>query len=164
MNATELRRVDLSEAADEELIQRSSQELGYTVMREKTLRADARAALARAGVRPFDYDQVGEYMDAVEEKANRDLGWWGRNFNGRDMQWFASGLENYKGEVPAYALRTALDVKRELGDVKHYFGVLYLAQARDETDGDPFLYVEVDGRREFLEVWNEPGFFTERTV
>lgn len=74
-------------------------------------------------------------------------------------QWRISSLEEYEGPVPAFALLTALNIRREAykngnGSVPAFHVEMRAA--------DPFLVVRFGSDSYYVEVWDEPGFERER--
>lgn len=78
-------------------------------------------------------------------------------------RWDMDEIRHFQGEVPAYALQTALDVKEKLDEagIQHRFMIDHLTIGRK---ADPFLVLDVNDTWQWLEVWDEPGFLKERTV
>ena len=83
---------------------------------------------------------------------------WGTAFD-----WQSVGLAAYGKPVPIYVLELALQLRQELSaaGIKHEFLIEELVAF---TKNDPFLVLVVDGRREYLEVWDEPSFGAGRTT
>lgn len=82
-------------------------------------------------------------------------------------EWHEVMLQSYTGEVPTYALQTALDIKdscRKAGLHNVYLYVVHYASDRKSRTSDPFLMVEIGNEKFYLEYWDEPGFAKERTV
>lgn len=80
--------------------------------------------------------------------------------------WNEHSLEYYTGQVPEFALQSALDLKREcsFSDVKLYFEIDEMTMQR-KPRLDPFLIVYVSGGpKHYIEVWNEPKYKQERVV
>lgn len=88
-----------------------------------------------------------------------------------DKTWQYTPLSSYSGEVPAYALQTAVDTRNALSEngipwtnCIFSLGSAFFEIAHLDKRGypDPFLVLNIDGQRLYLEVWDEPGFTKER--
>ena len=84
--------------------------------------------------------------------------------------WDFVDLKFYRGQVPKFVLETALAVSEGMRrtDHVHRFEIdLFGTESQIKSHAgnfDPFLVLNVDGYRLWLEVWDEPGFGKERTV
>lgn len=76
--------------------------------------------------------------------------------------WVATPLAEYREQVPTYAVETALAVHKELENagIEHRLLVEHLGS----VSPDPFLVLEAQNSWVYLEAWDEPDFFKERTV
>lgn len=83
-------------------------------------------------------------------------------FNG--WGWNAVPLRDTRQRIPEFALQTALDVKKKLEEhnVQATFYVDFLEKNRVKYD--PFLFLYANGRRWYLEYWNEPNFKAKKEV
>jgi len=70
--------------------------------------------------------------------------------------WAVVPLENYEGEVPAFALSHALEVKERI-PTAHF----EVEELRVEKRYDPFLVVCCDKERFYIDVWEEEEFENE---
>ena len=76
--------------------------------------------------------------------------------------WTSDYLRNYAQAVPEYALQTALDVRRAAGAGESVS--IWVEFLKESPRSDPFLVVRIDGNSYYLEVWDEPDFFSKRRV
>ncbi len=78
--------------------------------------------------------------------------------------WISLAVKDETSRIPEFALQTAMDVRDRLAaeSIPALIGVETLI--RQQVRADPFLFVEVDGQRWYLEVWNEPSFKAKREL
>lgn len=85
-----------------------------------------------------------------------------RNRFGIERRWVNRSIREYNLPIPAFALQTAVDVKRAHPELRIGFAIISLEQNRAVLD--PFLAMELDGNFYYLEVWDEPDFNAKREV
>ncbi|HSX24495.1 MAG TPA: hypothetical protein VLG69_00845, partial [Candidatus Andersenbacteria bacterium] len=82
-------------------------------------------------------------------------------------EWKLIPIADCEEPIPAFALQTAIDLKKQFGDKVTFF-IEKAEVTREERvieRLDPFLVVSLpDESQYYLEVWNEPGFRGKRMV
>lgn len=128
-----------------------------------------RDALARLEIQTLNHADVVAYMrEQMCERALTALADWTKadpdplrswsSFNA--PAWIPTEIEKYKEPIPEFVINKAVQIKRELPDVKIF--IRHLSE-----NPDPFLEVhygdvsewdDKTGERYFIEVWDEPKF------
>lgn len=73
--------------------------------------------------------------------------------------WVVIPLSLYKSPVPAFALQTAIDLKKAFPEVECMIEELQV----EKMPRDPFLRIDLpDGSSAYMEVWSEPAFHGQR--
>lgn len=78
--------------------------------------------------------------------------------------WRTYGLNEYSAHhaIPAYALQTAVDLKKEMPDAS--LSVVALESNFYKLCHDPFLVATAGNQSFYIEVWNEPGYLQQREI
>lgn len=134
-----------------------------------------RKVLRELNIMPFSADSVSKYKRAVKDDAQKVLSRaaWKRLFRlinydehyrirwANDKDWKSCKLAEYEDPVPAFALQTALRIKKAFfahACTAPVFYVDYFGQR------DPFLRVVAGGESYVVEVWDEARFDAKREV
>lgn len=168
----ELRREPASEATDlssllTRLALKAEAVLGYAGLR-KRLRIEPQLlahALNELGIEPFRMEDVSRYKQetarAVEQRVMREY----RNRaldEGFDelpvgthvrATWRQAPLRAYDGEVPAFVLSRALDIKDRVPNAE-----FEVDELRVDKRYDPFLVVWCGREQFYIDVWEEDEF------
>ncbi|MFB3812797.1 MAG: hypothetical protein ACE14L_01700 [Terriglobales bacterium] len=146
--------------------------LGYSGLRVRLGVAPAvlTQVLEELGIEPFRDDDVKRYKAKKARAAEHES--WREFLHAARVEGLAPGgligsfvraswrrvrLGKFKGEVPAFALSKAIEIKERLPKAEFYVEELVV-----EKQYDPFLVVRC-GREEFyLEVWDERDFEREQ--
>lgn len=84
-----------------------------------------------------------------------------------NAQWYQSPIGNWQAPIPEFVINRMVDVKTALPEATFYVDCLNV-QSNDietkKTPPDPFLILDVNGARCYLDVWDEPTFEGRRRV
>jgi hypothetical protein len=143
---------------------RRNQEVIEKLTRREQL-VKVQAILKRCGIVPLEERSVLRYQAQIRARAIRRAG--GR-FMAR-FSWHLVDLENYKAEIPQFALARATSVAkaltRRMPRLGKTFAVSELHRQRTRAvDPDPFMVLQVLGHNFYLDVWDEPNFEGRKTV
>lgn len=133
--------------------------LGYKINAPRVVTEDDDAALLSAlsklDIKPFTPESILKYK---ENELNRHQ----RKTNFIKYSWVKTNIKQYQGQVPEFALQTALDIKKRCPNVEIFIDELVAQQV---PTNDPFLVVKPNTKsykEYYVEVWNEPRYRQER--
>jgi hypothetical protein len=141
---------------------------------EVTTRLSRRATLVKVqgilkslGIVPLVEASVLRYQRQKRASALRRT-----RFTNSRWNWRLVALEDYKAEIPQFALARATQVakalNRRMPSLKKGFLVSELHRTRVRPENayhpDPFMVLQVLEQNFYLDVWNEPSFEGRRTV
>lgn len=171
MLQTEIRRVKLGLAVEDgmndlnaNVQQEAAELLGYRKKEnvERAAPSVIQAALAKLEIDVLDWRDVRKYQ--MERKHETETQVLAKEIAADDpprwettVAWNEQEIAEYKGVIPDYVLSKAVQIKRELPEVR--LVVEYLSESQD-----PFLFVTEAGNRWdhkpkfYIEVWDEPKF------
>lgn len=124
------------------------------------------AILKRCGIVPLDERSVLRYQMKIRANAMRRIH---RGYSAVRYAWRFVELDNYKAEIPQFALARATSVAkaltRRMPRLTKNFAVSELHRQRTRAvDPDPFMVLQVLGHNFYLDVWDEPNFEGRKTV
>ncbi len=100
-------------------------------------------------IRPFVYDEVQVYMDAMVRKHSN-------KYDG--AQWRKVPIGSCDRPIPEFALHTAVRIKE--ADAAAKLEIVYLTK----VPADPFLKVTIGTRSAYVEFWDEAAFQGKRQI
>lgn len=175
MESTDIRREALPKVAEPaslltSLALKAEAVLGYSWLRSRlgVEIGTLRQALQEVGIEPFSKQDVETYKEERERKAEKQAwdelaerarqdgfpGLFGTGSYAR-AQWRSVPLRRYDGEVPAFALSHALEIKERVPNAE-----FEVEELRVEKRYDPFLLVSLGRERFYIDVWDEAEFET----
>lgn len=133
--------------------------LGYNVLRRKLkLPGKLGEVLAMLDIEPLNTEAVEKYKQEMVlfrqwEIVERHHPGYGRTHY-IDVSWRRIALADCESEVPLFALRKAVQVKKACPEA-----ILEVDELIEQKKLiDPFLVARLDGETYYLEVWKEPKF------
>ena len=133
--------------------------LGYNVLRRKLkIPGKLGEVLACLDIEPLNFEAVEKYKAGMvlwrkKEIISRFDPGYGLTHH-IEVLWLRSALGNCKEEVPLFALRKAVQVKKACPEA-----ILEVDELIEEKKViDPFLVARLDDEVYYLEVWKEPKF------
>jgi hypothetical protein len=117
------------------------------------------AALKELDIQPLNAEQVATYKKSRQHKRIERSGRWDRPDTRITQTWRAVKLSDFSGDIPVAILSKAVNIKKAVPDVE--FEVESLVENRRKVVKrlpDPFLVAILNGRRVYIDVWDEPEF------
>ena len=147
------------DAGEHALAKEAEALLGYNVLRRKLkIPGKLGEVLACLDIEPLNFEAVEKYKAEMvlwrkkELFARFDPGY--GHTHHIEVLWLRSALGNCKEEVPLFALRKAVQVKKACPEA-----ILEVDELIEEKKViDPFLVARLDDEVYYLEVWKEPKF------
>lgn len=172
MSTVDLRRRPASETVEAnqmiaQLALRAEAVLGYSWLRKKLQIGQGVLAhiLEELEIQPFRSDDVKNYKKERACAAEREVA---ADFLSRSpdvgflgfppgtyikAKWQSKPLREYDGDVPAFALSHAVEIKERMPSVE-----FEVEELRIEKRYDPFLVVRCGREKFYIDVWNECDF------